>query len=76
LSASIATVQGPVPVQAPLQPTNTTNGPAAAVSVTTSPPFAVIEQSVGQSIPAGALVTPKLSESSPAASPASVTFRS
>src|SRR5207247_9999259 len=51
-------VQGPVPVQAPpLQPVKTEPAAGVAVSVTTVPSSKVDEQTPGQPMPGGLLVT-------------------
>ncbi len=55
--SSIVTTQAPEPVHALDQPTNTDPGSGVAVSVTTVPGSYSASQSLGQSIPAGVLVT-------------------
>jgi hypothetical protein len=56
-AASIATVHGPVPVQAPLQPENDEPASAVAARVTDVPLANASEQSEPHAIPPGVLVT-------------------
>jgi hypothetical protein len=57
LAPFIVSLQVPVPVQAPLQPAKVDPAAGVAVSVTTSPIDALAEQTLGQLIPVGLLVT-------------------
>ena len=50
-------MQGPVPLQAPLQPANVDGASAVAVKVTKVPSVYVAEQVAPQLMPAGELVT-------------------
>ena len=57
LAASMLTVQGPVPVHAPLQPPSVQPGSGCATSVTVEPLTKSALHFVPQSIPDGVLVT-------------------
>lgn len=69
LAASIVTVQGPVPVQAPDQPVKSELAEGVAVRVTFAPKLKFAVQVAPQSIPVGEEVT------APLPVPPLVTFR-
>ena len=57
VAALIVTVQGPVPVQPPLQPVNVEPAAGVAVKVTAVPLANAAEQVAPQEMPAGAVET-------------------